>query len=88
MLNDAQNISTGVPIQLHDGHVHHEAPRCVPFLVYISMPEMFQMDSFSDLRKRALFQHGTYWFLSGFGYKIKTRICEILKRSVLIISEI
>ncbi len=28
MRNEAQNISTGVPIQLHDGHVHHEAPRC------------------------------------------------------------
>ncbi len=31
MLNEVQNISTGVPIQLHDGHVHHEAPCCSLF---------------------------------------------------------
>ncbi len=54
MRNEAQNISTGVPIQLHDGHVHHEAP-CCSLLVYISMPEMFQMESFSDLRKGHFF---------------------------------
>ncbi len=65
--------------------------RAVPFLVYISMPEMFQMDSFfQDFEKKGHFfffflNNGTYWFLSGFGLlKVKQKYAKIFKnKSVL-----
>ncbi len=55
MLNEAQNISTGAPIQLHDGHVHHDVTVAVPFWFNISMPKMFPMDSFFRFEKKDTF---------------------------------
>ncbi len=91
MLNEAQNISTGVPIQIHDGHdghVHHEAPCCSLFGLYFNAWNVPNGFVFQIWEKGHFLQHGTYWFLSRFGYKSKTKICEILKRSVHIITEI
>ncbi len=57
MLNDAQNISTSVPIQYNLMMVHHEAPCCDPFLDYISIQclKCSKLDSFFRFEKTGTF---------------------------------